>query len=445
MKKYEAIVIGGGIAGIETASRLAKVGKKVALIEKRELGGTALRDGALQIKYILDFFKNCKELNRENIVSLWQDKMKTLDYNLDIKLNYPNLDIYYGEGEFITEHIFKINEETIETDIFIIAVGSSTKSYFTAKIDEKYILSHKSVVGLKDIPKEVVIIGGNMHGVEMANIYAYLGVDVTIIERESSILYAEDIDHREAVKKSLESFGIKFLESREARDIKVINGKVNVILDQDEVLETEKVLLSDMRVPNEVRGLDEIGVKTSKGYILVNEKFVTNIPNIYAIGDVNGIMLMGNIATEQSNRVIDGLLGIKRERLSYELLPRGTFTTTEIAGVGYQEKQCQLLGLPYKIGKCRFDETWGGWSKYYNDGFIKILLDYEDHIIGVWAIGNNVTEYIGFFSLIIEKKVKAKELITKLIISTSIYETIKEATYRAMISEVEVHNSIFDM
>ncbi len=444
MKKYDVIVIGGGISGIEAASRLAREGKKTALIERSELGGTAVINGALKIKYILDFFKNNKDGTREELIEIWDDKLLDLEKIISLKLEHDNLDIYNGEGKFLSETSFEINGELLDTDIFIISIGTKTVSPYTAKIDGKYILTHENTIELEEIPNEIAIINGGIYGPELANIYVNLGVRTTLIDENQSILSGEDDDHIDAVRTSLIDMGVNIIEDTSIKDVILEDDKVRLSFLDSEDLIYEKILISDIKEPNYIEGMKEIGIRSSNGYIFVNESFKTNVENIYAIGDVNGIMNMINIATEQANRVVDGIFDIKRERLSYELLPRGVFTEMEIAGVGYQERQCQILGLPYKLGKCYINETWGGWTKVCNNGFIKVILDYEDNVIGLWTVGENVTEYIGFFSLIIENKTKAKAILTKLIISPSIYEAVKEATYRAMVSDVHLHNNMFD-
>ncbi len=192
-------------------------------------------------------------------------------------------------------------------------------------------------------------------------------------------------------------------------------------------LGAEKILITGSRKPNFPKGLNKTGLHVEKTYIPVDEVLGTNIPNIYAIGDINGLMGMAHAAIQQGIVLAENILFKKKSTLSYDIIPSAIFGIPEIAGVGYQEFELKRKNIKYKKGICNFSDTWRGFSKQIANGFIKVLADEDNKLLGVWMVGDNVSEYVGLMSVLIQNKVGLEEIKRNLIIHPSLNEAILEA------------------
>ena len=433
-KNYDVIIIGGGIAGYESARALARGGKQVALVERDKLGGTALRWGALPIKKILDSFKNLnnydlssRESIKERLILKWDEDLALLDNKIKKDLEDLEIDIYFGDGEFINSHAFKLDNILLETEYFIIATGTEADSIKEIPIDRKSIISHKEAINLKDLPKDIVILGGNVEGVEIAAAYGEMGVNVILVEKEADILFDNDQDLIKGIEEQLISKNVKIIKGLGAKAIELTEDGVRVILDNEQVLIGEKVLVTFKRKVNIPRGIENTKIKFDGNKIIVNESLLTHEENVFAIGDINGILGMAHVGIQQGLQVAEYILNGKSIDIDYEILPRAIFTLPEMAGVGKQEWELKDESIPYKLGIAFFKDSWRGWSKGIEEGFVKVILDEKDIILGIWMVGENVSEYIGLLGNLIKEEATSDDIMSNLIIHPSLSETILEA------------------
>ncbi|MEY8415965.1 NAD(P)/FAD-dependent oxidoreductase [Tissierella praeacuta] len=431
VKKYDVVVIGGGIGGYYSARALKREGKVVALIEKDTLGGTALRWGALPVKKILDSFKGIKKEQikeiRQNLITKWDDDLNKLEKKIINNLLDDEIDIYYGDGEFINSKRFKLGSQIIETNYFIVATGTKPASIKDIPIDGVNIITHKEAIDLTNIPKSIIILGGNVEGIEFAALYAKIGVEVIVIEKEESILLGNDEDLVFPIEENLKSLNVKIIKGIGARKAEIGKNRVNVLLDDGSIVSAEKALVTFMRAPNFPKGIENTKIKTSKDRIIVREDLLTDEENIFAIGDINGILGMAHVAIQQGIKVSDYILRDIPVDISYEVLPRAVFTFPEMAGVGKQEWELKKDNTPYKLGIAYFKDSWRGWAKNIEEGFVKTIIGLDNKILGIWMVGENVSEYIGLMGQLIKEERTVDEILSNLIIHPSLTETILEA------------------
>ncbi|NLX61091.1 MAG: NAD(P)/FAD-dependent oxidoreductase [Tissierellia bacterium] len=423
-KDYDVIILGGGVAGYYSAKALRQGGRSVALIEKEALGGTALRWGALPVKRALDFFKERKG-PREALLTSWQEDLRQLNFKLEENLLALGVDLYYGEGELLDAQRVKVGEESLKADYIIIATGTQATSIEGIEINRERIITHKEAIVLKDIPDSIVILGGNVEGVEFASLYAELGVRVTVVEREDKLLLGYDQDLVRPVEERLVEKGVNIIKGKAAQKAYVEDDKVTVLLEDESVIEGDKALVTLLRKPNFPKGIDRLNIDVDKDKIVVDENLRTGEKNIFAIGDINGIMGLANVAINQGLQVAEYILNKKKVGMNYGPLPRAVFTLPEIAGIGKQEED--LKGFKYKVGYCNFKDTFRGWARGIEEGFVKVLVDEEENILGIWQVGNLVSEYIGIISPLFNKGLKVEDLKNNLIIHPTLTEGILEA------------------
>lgn len=427
-KMYDVVVIGGGLAGYYSARTLRKGGKSVALIEKDVLGGTALISGALPIKKILDSFKNNR--NSQDVLENWDKELKELNEKIEKNILDTGIDLYYGDGDFLDSKSYRINKEILEAQYFIIATGTEPASTKDFKIDGKNIISHKEVIDLKNMPKKVTVLGGNVEGVELAALYAEMGVEVALIEKEENILFENDRDLVEPIENHLKSLGVEIIRGLRAKSVEVEDKGLKIILENGQEILSDKAVNTFLRRPNFPKGIENTRIERDNNKILVDENLMTHEKNIFAIGDINGILGMGHVAIQQGLAVAYYILNNRKINIDYRVLPRAIFTIPEMAGVGSQEWELKRDKTLYKVGSYTFQDSWRGWANK-TEGFVKVILDKDNLLLGVWMVGENVSEYIGLLGLALKENTRADDILSNLIIHPSLTEAILEATIQA--------------
>lgn len=427
-REYDVVILGGGLAGYYSAKALIKGGRTVALIERESLGGTALRWGALPVKRVLDYFKGnlgtCEEL-----INRWQGDLNALDRKIEGSILDLGVDIYYGEGEFVDSHTVKVKDYILKGAYIIIATGTEASTIDGIPIDGKRIITHREAIDLGDIPESIIILGGNVEGLELAAFYAELGVKVFLVEREKNLLLGYDDDLVFPVEKALLERGVDIIKGKVAKKAYVEGSGVKVFLGNGSIIEAEKALVTFLRRPNIPKGIETLNINYDKEKIIVDNNLMTKEKNIFAIGDINGIMGLGNVAINQGLQVANYILYNKPVMMNYDWLPRAVFTLPEIAGIGKQEEE--LKETEYKVGYCNFQDTWRGWSKGIDNGFVKVIVDNSQNILGIWMVGDLVSEYIGILSPLFNRNLTVDDIKSNLIIHPTLTEGILEAVLNA--------------
>ncbi|QUI25037.1 NAD(P)/FAD-dependent oxidoreductase [Vallitalea pronyensis] len=435
---YDIIVIGSGPAGYYCAVSAARLGKQVAIVEKHTLGGTGFRWGCLPVKYMLDRVKKIEDVREDLGITVDQSKvygdifqkttmdMENVESKIKQSLEDLHVDIFFGDGECVDRYHYRVGHETLEAKNMVIATGTSPTGIMDIHLDHDTIISHEEAIGLQALPKELIIVGGNVEGIEFASLFTYLDSNVTVIEKEDTILLGNDKDLIKPLEEDLVKRGVRFIKGIGVVKANVHHGCGQVTLEDGQVLNGDKILVTGFRKPNFPKGLTSIGVNTDQEKILVNERLQTNVDNIYAIGDINGLLGMAHVAISQGSLVVKTIDNGDSVPQHYQSLPRAIFTVGEIAGAGYQEWELIQKNIPYHVEKTYFKDTWRGYNKRHDEDFLKVLLDHEGHVLGIWMYGDNVSELVGSLGLLIDKKVTLSEIRESLYVHPTLSEALLE-------------------
>lgn len=410
------------------------------MIEKDKLGGVGLRTGCLPVKKYLDTIRDVRisrklmenkilkgEILLENIYTSVRNDLYKIEDMIENELKTLNVDIYIGDGEFVNKNQFKINDMILEFDQCVIATGTSPSGFSDIFIDEDVILSHIGAINLYDLPKELCIIGADVEGIEFASMFSSLGVKVTVIEMENEILKGNDEDLKRLTINYLKDHDAAFILGREVKDMNIVNDRAQIFLEDEEIY-FDKVLITGIRRPNIPKGLKEIDVHMEASHIPVNGCFKTNVDHIFAIGDINGILGMAHIAINQGIELSEYLKNNSMPKRNYKALPRAIYTVYEIAGAGYQEYE--LESKEYKAEKIYFKDIFRGFSKGIDRGFLKILADQHNKIIGLWISCENASDLIGDIGIWIDEELKIEDVKKKLFIHPTLGEGILDGTLK---------------
>lgn len=434
MENYDVLIIGGGLAAYYSALSFRKRGLKVALIEKALLGGTGIRTGALPVKKLLDSFKG-REKDRESIkldlIKNWNKDIKSLENKIENDLLTSGVDLYFGDGEFLDEHRYSVGDNILYGKYIIIATGTEPSSIGEIEIDNEKIITHKEAIDLDNIPEKIIILGGNVEGIEFASVYANLGVEVIVVEKEKSVLMGNDEDLVKPIENKLVENKVKIIKGIGAKEAYTDEESVKVVLEDGQVFEGDKVLVTLNRKPNFPKGIERLNILKDKTKIIVDENLRTNIEHIYAIGDINGILGMAHVAIQQGIAVSDHISKNKPVCKHYSSLPRAVYTFPEMAGAGYQEEDLIREGIDYIKGYSYLSNTWRGWAKDIEEGFVKILFHRNGKLLGIWMVGENVSEYIGPLGVLLEKNITVDDIKHNLIIHPTLWESVLDAILNA--------------
>ncbi|MBV0899441.1 MAG: dihydrolipoyl dehydrogenase [Wolbachia endosymbiont of Fragariocoptes setiger] len=410
MMNYDLIIIGGGPGGYKCAITAARLGLKVACIDKNNIfGGTCLRVGCIPSKALLnsshEYFKVKTELSefgiRVNEVSFSLEKMLTykdtkvqeLGKGIDYLFSLYKIKKINGLGKIVCFEYDNlqvlVNDEILKTKNIVIATGSDVNSLPGINIDEKYVISSTGALSLTEVPKKLVVVGAGAIGLEMSSIWNRLGAEVTVVEFLDRAASSMDTELSKSLLGSLQKQGIKFLFNTKVEDIQQGNIKVlSTDNSQTHFIEADKILISVGRRPyTDDLEIEEKIFKDNRGFIKVNAKYETNVKGIFAIGDVIGGAMLAHKAEEEGIAVAEIISG-QSPHVDYGIIPSVIYTHPAVSAIGKTEEELKASGYKYKIGKCQFAAN--GRARVTNsaEGFVKVLVcSRTDTILGVHIIG----------------------------------------------------------
>jgi len=454
---YDLIVIGSGPGGYVAAIRASQLGLKTAIVERSELGGICLNWGCIPTKALLksaqvfeyinhaaDYGINIKggaDANFGSIVKRSRDVADGMSKGIQFLMKKNKIDVIKGTAKLTADKKIEVSDEggkstTYQAKHTILAVGARSRELPNLKQDGKKVIGYREAMTLPKQPKSMVVVGSGAIGVEFAYFYATLGTKVTIVEYMPNIVPVEDEEVSKQLVKSLKKAGIDIITeaSVDAVDTKGENCKVTVNKKTTtEILEAE-IVLSAVGIQANIEGvgLENAGVVTDKGKIIVNEYYQTNIPGIYAIGDCVGGQALAHVASAEGIICVEKIAGHHPEPLDYNNIPGCTYCQPEIASVGYTEKAAKEAGFEIKVGKFPFSASGKASASGAKDGFVKLIFDAKyGEVLGAHMIGANVTEMIAEIVAIRKLETTGHEIIKTVHPHPTMSEAIMEAAAAA--------------
>lgn len=451
---YDLIVIGGGPAGYLGAERAGRKGLKTLLIEKRAVGGVCLNEGCIPSKTLLhsakiyDYarFSEKYGVKAENVsfdhkavIKRKNKVVKTLIAGIKSQLKASKVELIEGvgtiEGRGDEGYLIRVGDQIYTGKRLLIATGSVPAippiPGVEEGLEEGYVLTSREILDIESIPESLVIVGGGVIGLEMASYFNSAGSKVTVIEMLDHIAGDTDREISNILMRNYEKKGIDFKLNAKVTEI----GPGKVIYEQEGQryeLEAEKVLISVGRRPNiEGLGLERIGVEAERGCIKVDETGLTNVPNVYAAGDVNGYSMLAHTAYREAEVCVNNMTG-KKDIMRYNAIPSVIYTNPEVACVGETEETAKAKGIDYEVANLsmRYSGRYVAENER-GDGICKILIDKEyRRIIGVHMIGNPASEIIYGAALMIEMEMRVEDVQELVFPHPTISEIIREGVFQ---------------
>ncbi|AWM34407.1 dihydrolipoyl dehydrogenase [Hymenobacter nivis] len=460
MNQYDVTVIGSGPGGYVAAIRCAQLGFKTALIEKYPtLGGTCLNVGCIPSKALLDsteHYHNAHTTFKEHGIEL-KDLAVNMNQMMDrkggvVKANVDGIvylmkknkiDVLAGVGSFVDKNHIIIaptgggEAQTIETKNVIIATGSKPTVLPFIQQDKQRIITSTEALTIREVPKHFVVIGGGVIGLEMASIYARIGAKVSVVEYMDSLIPNMDLSLGKELKRVLGKIGIQFYMSHKVtgatRTGDVVTVTATTPKGEELKLEGDYCLVAVGRSPYTAGlNLEAAGVQMEeRGRIKVDAHLQTNVPGIYAIGDVVRGAMLAHKAEEEGTFVAETIAG-QKPHINYLLIPGVVYTWPEVAGVGYTEEQLKEQGKAYKTGSFPFKASGRARASGDTDGFVKVLADKTtDEILGVHMIGPRIADLIAEAVTAMEFRASAEDVARMSHAHPTYAEAMKEACMAA--------------
>jgi dihydrolipoamide dehydrogenase len=452
MAEKDVVIIGGGPGGYVAAMKAARLGGKVTLIEKDELGGICLNWGCMPTKALLrgvellESIEAGKEFGIQTSgttvdfskMSARKDRaVKTLVSGVGGLMKSNGVEVIKGKARLISPREIQVEDEKKQTATFsakkvIIATGSVSARLPIPGAQLAGVIDSTGALQLKKVPESMVIIGAGPIGLEFGTIFAAFGAKVTVLELLPQILPTEDAEIASALEKSLKRYKMEMLTKCQVKEIaEAAGGKLRVkavLGEAEKSFEAEVVLVAVGRSPNvEGLGLQEAGVRAGKKGVEVNSRMETNVPGIYAIGDVTGQWLLAHFAFAQGEVAAENLMGHEVE-MDSRVVPRCVYTLPEVASVGISEKEAREAGRDIKVG--RFPFSANGKATVYGErtGMVKIVADAKyGEILGVNIFGPHATDLIGEAVLAMRLEGTAQDIAQAIHPHPTLTEALKEA------------------
>jgi len=453
---YDVIVIGSGPGGYTTAIRASQLGFKTAIVEVESLGGICLNWGCIPTKALIksaevfEYMKHAAEfgLNVENptadftaVIKRSRGVAEQMSKGVNFLMKKNKIDVINGWGKAVKGNKVSVTSsdgKTVEygATYTILATGGRSRDLPNLKQDGVKIIGYRQAMTLSKQPKSLVIVGSGAIGCEFAYFYNAMGTKVTIVEYLDTIVPLEDEEISKALLRNFKKSGINIMVSSNVEGVEVINDICHVRVKTAagiEILEAD-VVLSAVGISTNLEniGLEELGVKTDKGKVLIDDFFKTNVEGVYAIGDIVRGQSLAHVASAEGITCIEKIAGKQVDPINYNNIPGCTYCEPEIASVGYTEKAAREAGYELKIGKFPFSASGRAKAAGEFEGFVKVIFDAKyGEFLGAHMIGHNVTEMIAEVVVARKLETTGHEIIKSIHPHPTMSEALKEASAAA--------------
>jgi dihydrolipoamide dehydrogenase len=452
---YDVVVVGSGPGGYVAAIRASQLGLKTAIIERENLGGICLNWGCIPTKALLKSAQVFEYLNHASdygitvkggeadfpaVVKRSRDVADGMSKGIQFLMKKNKIDVITGSGVLKAAGKVEVTDkgktQMVEGKNIILATGARSRALPNLPQDGKKIIGYREALTLPKLPKKMVIVGSGAIGSEFAYFYQTMGCEVTLVEYMPNIVPVEDEDVSKQLGRSFKKMGMKVMTGTEVTnvDIKGAGCKVTVKTKKgDEVINCDIVLSAVGIVANiEGIGLEEVGVATDKGKILVNDHYQTNIPGVCAIGDCVPGQALAHVASAEGIICVEKIAGQNPETLDYGNIPGCTYCSPEVSSVGMTEKAAKEAGHDIKVGKFPFSASGKASAAGAKDGFVKLVFDAKyGEVLGAHMIGYNVTEMIAEIVAVRKLETTGHELIKTVHPHPTMSEAVMEAAAAA--------------
>jgi dihydrolipoamide dehydrogenase len=458
MSDYDVVVIGAGPGGYVCAIRASQLGLKTAIIDKQWLGGVCLNVGCIPSKALLknaELAHILRERSKEFGISF--DKL-TLDYSAAVKrsrqvsdrltkgvgflMRKNGIDVHMGTAHVTAKNKVTVTDaegksEEINAKNIVIATGASTALIPGVTVDAERVLTYLEAILQKNLPASVIIVGSGAIGVEFATIWNSFGVEVTIVEMLPRMVPLEDEEISAELARAFNKRKIKVMTNTRVQSIESNDKGVTVKVaapDGEKVLQAEQTLVAIGFKPNSGGlGLEEQGVTiSSHGFIEIDERMSTNVPGIWAIGDVSGKLLLAHVASAQGIVCAESIAGAETVTLDYTMMPRATFCQPQIASFGLTEAQAKEKGYAIKVGRFNFQANGKALGMGEGSGFAKIITDSKyGELLGAHLIGPEVSELLPELTLAQQMELTTAEIARNVHAHPTLSEILMEAAHDA--------------
>jgi dihydrolipoamide dehydrogenase len=463
--RVEALVIGAGPGGYVAGIRLGQLKKKALVVEKDKPGGICLNVGCIPSKALINASKIFDKIRHGADIWILADnprvdmaKMQSwkgevvskLTGGVKVLLKANGCDYRTGVARFVSRNTVELaapdgkGKTTITADHIIIATGSRPIEIPGFKFDGNRIVDSTGALDFAAVPEKFIVIGGGYIGIEIGTLYAKLGSKVTVVEALPNILTGNDPEIVQLVARKLKKLGVEVITGAKAKSWAEKNGRAEVTLDvggKDQTVEADKVLVAVGRRPNsEGLGLEEIGVKIERGFVPVDRQLRTNVPGIYAIGDVAGQPMLAHKASHEAEVVAEVIAGHKAE-MDVRCIPAVIFSDPEVATAGISAEEATKKGRAIKVGKFPFAALGRAIANADTDGFVKVVIDAESkEVLGIHVVGNGASDVIAEAALAIEMGALADDISLTIHAHPTLPEAIMEAAKASLGEAIHIVN-----
>jgi dihydrolipoamide dehydrogenase len=467
-QRVEALVIGAGPGGYVAGIRLGQLKKKAMVVEKDKPGGICLNVGCIPSKALITASKYYDKVKNHGAeMGLLVDNMRVdmgkmqswkgevvskLTGGVKILLKANGCDYRTGVARLVSRNTVELTEAdgkkvTIVADNIVIATGSRPIEIPGFKFDGNRIVDSTGALAFDAVPERFVVIGGGYIGIEIGTLYAKLGAKVTVVEALPGILTGNDPDIVQVVARKLKKLGVEVMTGAKAKSWSEKGGRASLVLDvggvdsKEVTLDADKVLVSVGRRPNfENLGLEEVGVKVERGFITVDKRMRTNVPGIYAIGDVAGQPMLAHKASREAEVVAEVIAGHKTE-FDVRCIPAVIFSDPEVASAGITADEAKQRGREVKVGKFPFSVLGRAIANADTDGFVKVVIDAgSKEVLGIHVVGNGASDIIAEAALAIEMGALADDLSLTIHAHPTLPEAIMEAAKASLGEAIHIQN-----